>query len=72
MNTLEGRIHGFTVSVAHVWADQQRALDKVGLRMRLSDGFIAATAKRHGLIIVTGNEKDFRRPGIKLFNPFKA
>jgi predicted nucleic acid-binding protein len=72
LNTLEGRVHGFTVSVAHVWAEQQRALDKAGLRMPLSDGFIAATAKRHGLTIVTGNEKDFRRPGIKIFNPFKA
>jgi predicted nucleic acid-binding protein len=72
LNALEGRIYGFTVSVAHVWTEQQHALDRAGLRMPLADGFVAATAKRHGLIIVTGNEKDFRRPGIQIFNPFKA
>jgi hypothetical protein len=26
---------------------------------------------RHNLTIVTGNERDFERPGIKVFNPFK-
>ena len=35
------------------------------------DSFIAATARRHGLTVATGNERDFRRPGVKLFNPFK-
>jgi hypothetical protein len=30
------------------------------------------TAKRrHGFTIATGNEKDFHRPGVKVFNPFK-
>jgi hypothetical protein len=28
-------------------------------------------ARRHDLTIVTGNDKDFRRPGLKVFNPFK-
>jgi hypothetical protein len=31
----------------------------------------AATARRHGLTIVTGNEKDFHREGLKVFNPFR-
>jgi predicted nucleic acid-binding protein len=39
--------------------------------MPIEDGFIAATARRHGLTIVTGNDRDFRRPGLKVFNPFK-
>lgn len=39
--------------------------------MPVEDGYIAATARRHGLTIVTGNDKDFRRPGSKVFNPFK-
>jgi hypothetical protein len=30
-----------------------------------------AKRRRHGFTIVTGNDKDFRRPGIKVFNPFK-
>jgi toxin FitB len=68
---MEGRIHGFNVGVAHVWADQEHLLEKAGQRMPVEDGYIAATARKHGLTIVTGNEKDFRRPGLKIFNPFK-
>ena len=46
---LQGRIHGFNVSVAHVWAEQERLLDVAGLRMPVEDSYIAATARRHGL-----------------------
>ncbi len=59
------------VSVAHVWAEQERQLDKSGQRMPVEDSYIAATARRHGLTIATGNDRDFRRPGLKVFNPFK-
>lgn len=58
---MEGRVLGFSVAVAHVWAEQQRALDRAGLRMPLADSYIA-TARRHGLTLVTGNDRDFRRP----------
>ena len=71
IDAFEGRIHGFNVSVAHVWADQQHALELAGCQMPLEDSYIAATARRHGLIIATGNDKDFCRPGIRVFNPFK-
>jgi predicted nucleic acid-binding protein len=71
LGAMEGRIYGFNVGVAHVWAEQQRTFDLAGLRMPLADSFIAATARKHGLTIVTGNDKDFKRPGLKVFNPFK-
>ena len=71
IDALGGRVLGFNVSVAHVWADQEHLLEKHGRRMPVEDGYIAATARRHGLTIVTGNDKDFRRPGLKVFNPFK-
>jgi predicted nucleic acid-binding protein len=71
LDAWEGRVLGFSVAVAHVWAEQQRALDRAGLRMPLADSYIAATARRHGLTIVTGNDRDFRRPGVKVLNPFK-
>jgi len=32
---------------------------------------VSATARRHGLTIATGNDRDFKRPGLKVFNPFK-
>ena len=71
LDAMEGRVLGFSVAVAHVWAEQQRALETAGLRMPLADSYIAATARRHGLTVVTGNDRDFRRPGVKVFNPFK-
>jgi predicted nucleic acid-binding protein len=72
LDALEGRVLGFSVAVAHVWAEQQRAFDRAGVRMPLADSYIAATARRHGLTVVTGNDRDFGRPGVKVFNPFKV
>jgi predicted nucleic acid-binding protein len=71
VNSFEGKIIGFNVAIAHVWAEQKATLEEAGQRMPVEDSFIAATARRHNLTIVTGNDKDFRRPGLKVFNPFK-
>jgi toxin FitB len=38
----------------------------------LEDGMIAATARIHGLIVATRNERDFREFGLRIVNPFKA
>jgi toxin FitB len=71
IEAMQGRIHGFNVGVAHVWADQEHLLTKSGQQMPIEDSYIAATARKYGLTIATGNDKDFRRPGLKVFNPFK-
>ena len=71
-DSMQGRILGFNDQVAHVWAEQEHLFEKAGVRMPVEDGYIAATARRHGLTIATGNEKDFKRPGLKVFNPFKG
>ena len=70
VDALEGRILAFNVATAHVWADQKFLLERAGQLMPVEDSYIAATARRHDLTIVTGNDKDFRRPGLKVFNPF--
>jgi len=70
VEAMHGRILGFNVSVAHVWADQQHQLQKAGKPMLVEDSYIAAIARRHNLTIATGNVKDFQRPGIKAFDPF--
>lgn len=71
IEALEGRILSFNTATAHVWADQKFLLEAAGKPMPVEDSYIAATARRHGLTIVTGNDRDFRRPGLKVFNPFK-
>ncbi len=65
------RILGFNVSVAHVWAEQQHQLQVAGLPMPVEDSYIAAIARRHDLTIATVNVQHFKRPGIKVFNPFE-
>ena len=71
IEALHGRVLGFNVSVTHVWAEQQHKLEEIGQPMAVEDSYIAAIAIRHDLTVATGNEKDFRRPGIRLFNPFE-
>ena len=68
---MRGRILSFNSSVAYVWAEQQRDLEQSGRRMPIEDSYIAATARRHDLTIVTGNDRHFRRPGLRVLNPFK-
>jgi len=72
VEALEGRILSFNLGVAHVWADQKYLLERAGQPMPVEDSLIAATARRHNLVIVTGNDRHFRRPGLKVFNPFKG
>jgi toxin FitB len=38
----------------------------------LEDGMIAATARIHGLIVATRNERDFRQFDVRIVNPFTA
>ena len=71
VRTMEGRVYTFSVSIAYTWAELRYQLARAGKPMPLEDSYIAATAMRHGLTIVTGNERDFQRPGLKIFNPFK-
>jgi predicted nucleic acid-binding protein len=70
VDALEGRILSFNTATAHVWAEQKFLLEKEGRSMPVEDSYIAATARRHGLTIVTGNDRDFRPSGVKVFNPF--
>jgi len=37
----------------------------------LEDGMIAATARVHGLVIATRNERDFKQLGVEIINPFQ-
>jgi predicted nucleic acid-binding protein len=36
------------------------------------DAMIAATARVHGFSVATRDEKDFKRLGVEIFNPFKS
>jgi predicted nucleic acid-binding protein len=70
IEAMHGRILGFNVSTAHVWAEQQHKFQAMGKPMPVEDSYIAAIARRHNLTVVTGNVKDFQRPGVRVFDPF--
>jgi len=38
----------------------------------LEDAMIAATARVHGLVVATRNERDFKQLDVRTFNPFKS
>lgn len=67
---MKGRILGFNTATAHVWGQLKAEWERDGIQVPSLDSQIAATAHRHGLILVTRNIGDFERTGTKLLNPF--
>jgi hypothetical protein len=55
---------------AHIWGELTAAARKTGQIVSASDGLIAATARRHGLHIMTRNVSDFDPTGAMLINPW--
>lgn len=70
IESMEGRILNFNTSVATVWGQQEAEFAAAACAMPMPDSFIAATARRHNLTIVTRNVSDYRRPGLKVLNPY--
>lgn len=62
-----GRILPIDRTVAAAWGEALAASDK-----HVDDAGLAATARVHGLIVVTRNAKDFVGRGVTLLDPFKA
>lgn len=69
-DTMDGRILSVNVSVAHVWGQLRAGWAAAGVTVPAADGLIAAIAKRHSLVIVTRNVRDFAGSGVRTLNPF--
>lgn len=61
----EGRILPVSLPVATAWGRQQKTQP-----LPVIDALIAATARVHGLTVVTRNVKDFEPTGIPVLDPF--
>ncbi len=59
------RVLPVTLPVAVAWGRQQYAQP-----VPVIDALIAATAKVHGMTVVTRNVKDFELAGVQVLNPF--
>jgi predicted nucleic acid-binding protein len=64
---LGSRVLPIDEPIAEAWA-----LLSVPNRLPLIDGLLAATAKLHGLTLVTRDVGDFARTGISLLDPFSS
>jgi predicted nucleic acid-binding protein len=60
----EKRILPVTVPVAVAWGRQQQAQP-----LRVIDALIAATARVHGMTVVTRNVRDFELAGVQVIDP---
>lgn len=65
MPTLE-----WTTETALIWGEMVNEVKRSGYTVGLMDTMIAATAKRHDLIVATRNVDDFKRCGVQVVNPF--
>lgn len=52
------------------WAKLLADLRRAGESLPIKDSLIAASALAHGFIVVTRNTRDFRKTGVKVFDPF--
>jgi len=57
-------------TISRRWATLVVDLKQKGEAMPLLDGMIAATALQHDLTIATRNTRDFKKAGLKVFDPF--
>jgi len=58
------------LETSRIWGELTVAARKGGRTVAVSDGLIAATARRHGLHVMTRNTADFESTGVLLLNPF--
>jgi predicted nucleic acid-binding protein len=58
------------LETSRIWGELTAAATKHGRTVPASDGLIAATARRHGLHVMTRNTVDFESTGVLLLNPF--
>lgn len=65
----EDRILNIDIRIADQWGQLQSK--NKGYALPAVDGFIAATAQVHNLILVTRNTKDFIHTSIKIINPWE-
>ena len=65
------RLLPIDLEISRMWGELTAAAQKAGRTIPASDGLIAATARRHGLYLMTRNTADFEPSGVSLLNPWK-
>ena len=58
------------VETSHIWGELTAEAQRAGKIIPTSDGLIAATARRHGLHVMTRNTEHFKAAGVLLLEPW--
>lgn len=69
-NRFVTRIVPINAQIAEQWGELMAVTRRQGIALSIMDGFLAATALVHGLVVVTRNTKDFSPVGVPVFNPW--
>ena len=64
------RVLPVDLETSHTWGELTAAAQRAVKTVFASDGLIAATARRHGLHVMTRNTEDFAPMGVSLLNPW--
>ena len=67
----ESRLLPVDTATALLWGELLAFAKGAGIGLAVMDGWIAATARRHDLTVVTRNIKDFADLGLQLLNPWE-
>jgi predicted nucleic acid-binding protein len=74
LQALEGhygdRILTIDLETSHTWGELVAAWQQAGKTIPATDGLIAATARRHGLHVMTRNTEHFAPTGVLIVNPW--
>jgi len=65
-----GRLLPVDIETSRIWGEITAAAQRIGRQIPAGDGLIAATARRHGLHVMTRNTADFEATGVLLINPW--
>lgn len=65
-----GRILPIDPTIAERWGDLMAKARRSGFALSVMDGFFAATALTHELVLATRNTKDFASLDVPTFNPW--
>lgn len=66
------RILTLDLDTAHIWGELAADAQRGGKPLPAVDGLIAATARRHGLHVMTRNVDDFAATGVLMLNPWDS
>lgn len=67
-----GRVLSFDLAASQAYADLMTKARAVGLAIGVADGYIAATAATHEMMVATRDTVPFKAAGVSVINPWEA